>query len=271
MRNYLTRSILMAATLLFPAVIFGQAGEAPKPSKPEKMGSQEANPVHDLSGTWGARAPEANARNSPYGDSDGGWWNFALRPDEPSMTPWAEAKFKANKPSFGPNREENSNDLAYGCFPPGVPRVYAAIAAGMQIIEQPGRTLMLFGQNVRQIYTDGRPHPKDLHPLWMGHSIGSWQGNTFVVDTIGIDDRTWIDRMGHPHSDALHLVERFRRVAYNTLELEITVDDPKAYTAPWTANKVFQLRPRTVRAGGPSCEDMFINDAFGLKPMLPSR
>jgi hypothetical protein len=261
----------MAATLLFPAVIFGQAGEAPKPSKPEKMGSQEANPVHDLSGTWGARAPDGNARNSPYGDSDGGWWNFALRPDEPSMTAWAEAKFKANKPSFGPNREENSNDLAYGCFPPGVPRVYAAIAAGMQIIEQPGRTLMLFGQNVRQIYTDGRPHPKDLHPLWMGHSIGSWQGDTFVVDTIGIDDRTWIDRMGHPHSDALHLVERFRRVAYNTLELEITVDDPKVYTAPWTANKVFQLRPRTVRAGGPSCEDMFINDAFGLKPMLPSR
>jgi hypothetical protein len=187
------------------------------------------------------------------------------------MTPWAEAKFKANKASFGPNREENSNDLAYGCFPPGVPRVYAAIAAGMQIIEQPGRTLMLFGQNVRQVYTDGRPHPKDLHPLWMGHSTGSWQGDTFVVDTIGINDRTWIDRMGHPHSDALHLVERFHRVAYNTLDLELTVDDPKAYTAPWTAKKVFQLRPPTARAGGGACEDMFLNEAFGLKPMLPSR
>ena len=77
--------------------------------------------------------------------------------------------------------------------------------------------------------------------------------------------------MGHPHSDALHLVERFRRVAYNTLELELTVDDPKAYTASWTANKVFQLRQPTARAGGGACEDMFINDAFGLKPMLPSR
>jgi hypothetical protein len=271
LRNSLTRSFLLASALVFPSAIFGQTGDRPKPAELEKASSQEVNPVHNLSGTWGARAPEANARNSPCGDGDGGWWNFALRPDEPSMTPWAEAKFKANKPSFGPNREENSNDLAYGCFPPGVPRVYAAIAAGMQIIEQPGRTLMLFGQNVRQVYTDGRPHPKDLHPLWMGHSIGSWQGDTFVVDTIGINDRTWIDRMGHPHSDALHLVERFRRVAYNTLELELTVDDPKAYTAPWTANKVFQLRPPTARAGGGACEDMFINDAFGLKPMLPSR
>jgi hypothetical protein len=77
--------------------------------------------------------------------------------------------------------------------------------------------------------------------------------------------------MGHPHSDALHLVERFRRVASDTLELEMTVDDSKAYSAPWTVQKVFQLRPPSVRAGGAACEDIFINEAFGLKPMLPSR
>jgi hypothetical protein len=237
----------------------------------QKVREQKADSVHSLSGTWGARAPVGDARKSDYGEEDGGWWNYALRSEDPSMTPWAEAKFKANRPSFGPHREENSNDLAYGCFPPGVPRVYAAIAAGMQIIEQPGRTLMLFGNNVRQIYTDGRQHPKNLHPLWMGHSIGSWQGDTFVVDTISIDARTWIDRMGHPHSEALHLVERFRRDADNTLELEMTIDDPKSYTAPWTAQKVFQLRPPSVRAGGAACEDIFVNEAFGLKPILPSR
>jgi hypothetical protein len=272
LRNDLTRSILLALALVFPSAIFSQTGAAPTRSQTQGERDQQANPVHNLSGTWGARPPVGAARKSVYGDGDGGWWNYALRPEDLSMTPWAETKFKANKPSFGPNREENSNDLAYGCFPPGVPRVYASIAAGMQIIDRPGRTLMLFGQNVRQIYTDGRQHPKDLHPLWMGHSIGSWQGDTFVVDTIGINDRTWIDRMGHPHSDALHLVEQFRRVAYDTLELEITVDDPKAYTAPWTAQKVFQLRPpSSVRAGEGTCEDVFINDAFGLKPMLPSR
>jgi hypothetical protein len=142
----------------------------------------------------------------------------------------------------------------------------------MQIIDVPGRTLMFFGENVRQIYTDGRQHPKNLKPLWMGHSIGSWDGDTFVVDTVGIKDSTWIDRMGHPHSDALHLVERFHRVSYNSLELEMTIDDPKAYTEPWTAHKIFQLRsPKTVRAGGGACEDVFINEAFGLKPKLPSR
>jgi hypothetical protein len=261
----------LASALVFSPVIFGQAAAEPKSPQLQMASDPQTKPLNDLSGTWGARPPVGDARNSVYGSEDGGWWNYALRGEDLSMTPWGESKFKANKPSFGPNREENSNDLAYGCYPPGVPRVYASIAAGMQIIQQPGRTLMLFGQNVRQIYTDGRQHPNDLHPLWMGHSIGSWEGDTFVVDTIGISERTWIDRMGHPHSDALHLVERFRRVAPNTLELEITVDDPKAYTAPWTAQKVFQLRPATDRAGGGACEDVFINEAFGLKPMLPSR
>ena len=271
MRNCLTLSILLASALVFASMILGQTRDESKPAPAQKVGDQEPNPVHDLSGTWGARAPVGEARKSVYGDDDGGWWNYALRGEDLSMTPWAEAKFNANKPSFGPYRKEDSNDLAYGCFPPGVPRVYAAIAAGMQIIQQPGRTLMLFGQNVRQIYTDGRQHPKNLRPLWMGHSIGSWEGDTFVVDTVAIDDRTWIDRMGHPHSDALHFVERFRRVAYNSLELDMTIDDPKAYTVPWTARKVFQLRPPSGRAGGGTCEDIFINEAFGLKPMLPSR
>jgi hypothetical protein len=186
------------------------------------------------------------------------------------MTPWAEAKFKANKPSFGPNPQEYPNDLAYGCFPPGVPRVYAAVQAAMQIVHVPGRVIMIFGRNVRQVYTDGREHPKSLKPLWMGHSIGKWEGETFVIDTIGISDRTWLDRMGHPHSDALHLVERFRRVSPDTLNLDMTIDDPKAYTKTWTAQRTFRLRPPTSSLGEAVCEDMFINEAFGVKPMLPS-
>lgn len=271
MRSFLVGLILLASAFGSASVARGQTSGEAKPAQSEKAKDQKPYDAHSLSGTWGARGPVGDARKSVWGDEDGGWWNYALRPDQLPMTPWAEAKFKANKPSFGPNREENSNDPAYGCFPPGVPRVYASIGAGMQIIEQSGRTLMLFGANVRQIYTDGRQHPKDLHPLWMGHSIGSWQADVFVVDTVGIDDRTWIDRMGHPHSEALQLVERFRRTSYDSLELEMTIDDPKAYTAPWTAQKAFRLRPASVRAAGGTCEDVFINEAFGLKPMLPSR
>jgi hypothetical protein len=263
--------IRLAWLLLLAPGAFGQTGGEPKPARPEDVRDQRVYDAHSLSGTWGARPPLGDARKSVYGDEDGGWWNYALRPDQLPMTAWADAKFKADRPSFGPNREEDSNDPVYGCFPSGVPRVYASIGAGMQIIERPGRTLMLFGSNVRQIYTDGRQHPGNPRPLWMGHSIGTWQGDTFIVDTVHISDRTWIDRMGHPHSDALHLIERFRRVAFNALELEMTIDDPKAYTAPWTAQKVFQLRPTSERAGGGVCEDVFINEAFGLKPMLPSR
>jgi hypothetical protein len=258
------------AVLVFAVPAFGQSGDE---SQPARTQTEKENPVHNLSGTWAARAPVGEARKSSYSSDeqeDGGWWNFALRADQLPMTSWALAKFQANKPSFGPNKVEKSNDPAYGCFPPGVPRVYASIGAGMQIVNQPDRVLMLFGNNVRQIYTDGRKHPKDAH-LWMGHSVGIWDGDIFVVDTIDFDDRTWIDRMGHPHSNELHLIERFRRTGYNTLDLEMRIDDTKAYTKPWTATKIFQLRPPSTRAGGGFCEDIFINPAFGLKPMLPSR
>jgi hypothetical protein len=258
---------LLAFALVCPSAAICQVPEQGKMAQSEKPTDQKVNSLRSLSGIWGVRAPAGYTMT----DSDGGWMNYSLRPEEPSMTPLGEAKFKENKPSFGPNGQQNSNDPAYACFPPGVPLVNASLGAGMQIIERPGRTLMLFGNNVRQIYTDGRQHPKDLQSLWMGHSIGSWEGDVFVVDTIGINDRTWIDRMGHPHSHALHLVERFHRVADNTLELEMTIDDPEIYTAPWTAERVFRLRPSTVRAGGGACEDVFINPAFGLKPILPSR
>ena len=101
------------------------------------------------------------------------------------MTPWAELQFKASKPSFGPHNFEDANDPAYACLPPGPLRVYAFGGAEMQIVELAGRVLILFGRDVRQVYTDGREHPKDVRPSWMGHSIGRWEGDTFVVDTVG--------------------------------------------------------------------------------------
>jgi len=98
------------------------------------------------------------------------------------MTAWGVEKFKANKPSFGPNPVENRMIRLTPAFPNSVPRAYAAVQAAMQIVELPGRVLMFFGRNIRQIYTDGRQHPAGLKPLWMGHSIGKWDGDTFVVD-----------------------------------------------------------------------------------------
>jgi hypothetical protein len=170
---------------------------------------------------------------------------------DPPMTAWAKDRMKLNKPSFGPNGVADSNDPvnpttidAVGCFPPGVPRIYLH-PFPMEIIQTPGRVLIVYEFNhfVRQIFTDGRKHNTDLGPTWMGDSIGKWEGDTLVADTIGLNDKTWLDRAGHPHSEDLHVVERFRRVDANTLTIDLTLDDPKAYPQPIKAQLTYQLKP----------------------------
>jgi len=94
----------------------------------------------------------------------------------------------------------------------------------------------------------------------MGHSVGHWDGDTLVVDTVAIDEVTWIDDAGTPHSEALHVVERFRRVDHNTLEIEFRFEDPKAFTKPWTAKKVYKLTPDWQYIPGFACEDRFKTD-----------
>jgi hypothetical protein len=259
MRKNIYWSLMVPIVLALSFIALPQSDAQSKATQQGTAKDQSAVPPKSLSGTWALRAPAGVA-----------WYNYALIADEPPMTAWAEEKFKANKPSFGPNPVEESNDPAYSCLPNSVPRVYAAVQAGMQIVELPGRVMMFFGRNVRQIYTAGRPHPPNLHPLWMGHSIGKWDGDTFVVDTIDISDINWLDRMGHPHSDKLHLIERFQRVDDQTMQLHITIDDPIAYAKIWEATpRTFRLRPNA-RAGEGICEDMFINESFGLHPVLPS-
>lgn len=196
---------------------------------------------HDLSGVWNVKRSPATRYLA---------WGFSK--DEPPMTPWAEEKFKAAKPSFGPHAVEDSNDPvnpttvnAVGCFPPGMPRLYLQ-PFPMEIIQVPGRVIMLFefSHYIRQIFTDGRKHNTDLGPTWLGDAIGHWEGDTLVVDTIGFNDKTWLDRAGHPHSTELHLVERIRRMDQNTLVDDLTIDDPKAYTKPWGGQITFELHPK---------------------------
>jgi len=97
-----------------------------------------------------------------------------------------------------------------------------------------GLTAILFESQgrYRQIFTDGRPLPKDPQPTWLGYSIGKWEGETFVVETTGFNDQGWLDARGHPHTDALHVTERFHRLDFGHLELRATIDDPKAYSTP---------------------------------------
>jgi hypothetical protein len=122
-----------------------------------------------------------------------------------------------------------------------------AVPAPFKIVQTPGLVVILYeGWTIyRQIFTDGRRLPKDPNPAWMGYSAGSWDGDTLVVDTAGFNDKSWLDLMGHPHTEALHVVERFRRSDLGRMETQITIDDPVAYTKPWTVTESSRLLPDT--------------------------
>ena len=160
------------------------------------------------------------------------------------MLPWAQAKYKESKPGYGPRATPDSHDPILKCLPPGVPRILL-IPFPMEIVQTPTEVLMIFEYDhyVREIDLDRKEHPKDLSPTWMGDSIGRWEGNTLIVDTVGFNDKSWLDQIGHPHSDALHIVERIRRADRDTLQVNLTFEDPKAYSKPWTGQQTFKLRP----------------------------
>jgi hypothetical protein len=161
------------------------------------------------------------------------------------LTAWGEEQFKASRATHGNDQvaSTTTTDPIAKCLPPGVPAVYMFIFP-MEIMQIPGRVVMYFeyGNYVRQIFTDGRKH-QNLTPLWMGDSMGKWEGDTFVVEANGFNDKTWLDNEGHPHSDALHVVERIRRLDHDHLVDDITIDDPKAYTKPLVARRNFTLQP----------------------------
>ena len=219
---------LFAALLGTLALSSGALGQADSQSTSSKAAAKSFVP--DLSGVW-------------MSHERGG----SFTKEEPPMQPAFEAKFKATK------REDD--DFALSCFPVGIPRALI-IPRPMEIFQTPTRVVMLFehDHNLREIYIDGRPHLKDMELTWMGDSIGKWEGDTLVVDTTGLSHKAWIDLVGHPHSDALHLVERIRRVDRQTLEDDITFDDPQAYSKTWTAKRVFALRP-TWRIEEDACEE----------------
>jgi hypothetical protein len=220
------RNRLMGIVLGLFIVLSGSANvsaQTKETAAPAKAASSSNTP--DLSGVWMRDAPPATAMQ---------YWIYELNQEEPPMTEWGKAQFKAAKSSFGSHEyplEETNDPVLRNCYPPGVPRVYMH-PFPFQFIQTPGEVVMLFEVDSlrREIYTDGKPRDPDLVPLWMGSSIGHWEGDTLVVDTANFNDRTWIDRIGHPHSDQLHVVERFRRTAHDHLVDDITIDDPKAYT-----------------------------------------
>jgi len=170
----------------------------------------------------------------------------------PQLLPAAEQKYNALKEGIeDPNAAPpaTANPWFSACLPDNPARMMLRQVVGFELRQFPDVVLILFGgpageadHAVRRIYVDGRGHPSNLKPTWMGHSIGRYDGDTLVVDTIGIKEGRWVDNQGHPHSDALHVVERIRRVG-KSLEVEVTVDDPKTYSNIWSKKIVRGLAP----------------------------
>ena len=158
------------------------------------------------------------------------------------LQPWAAAIYKERHDTQGRDKPQ------VRCLPHGAPDAMLVPGYPFKIVQTPGETIILeeeFNQ-YRQILTDGRALPVDPNPAWFGYSIGKWEGDTFVVQTTGFNDGSWLDNGGHPHTDALHLTERFRRRNFGNLELEVTIDDAKAYTKPWKSTTIpFVLLPDT--------------------------
>jgi hypothetical protein len=226
-----------ATTIALAAVaLTAQAQDVKTPSEITKfINTNNVNPARRTD--WPPQGP-APKRADGKPDITGAWSPNAIRQNvdlisagaEISFQPWAEKIYKERKFSA------SKDDPEALCLPPGVPRM-TTTPYPFRITEAPGFTFILYegGAHVwRQIYTDGRAHSADPNPSWLGESIGHWDGDWFVIDTIGQNGKSWIDESGLPTTDKIHVTERIRRVDLGHLEIEHVVDDPGAYTKPWT-------------------------------------
>jgi len=160
-----------------------------------------------------------------------------LKPGD--VQPWAETMYQQRRPDFG------KDSMEVRCLPLG-PVTTTTPYADFKIVQTPTLIVVLLDDlTYRQIHLDGRELPKDPNPSWMGYSVGHWEGDTLVVESSGFTDRSWLDYEGHPHTEALRIVERYRRRDVGHLDLEVTFEDPGAYNRPWTVSVPLELFPDT--------------------------
>jgi len=231
MKKHVLKSLLIALFIATPALPQARGGGArgtpPKP-KPDRGAwwytggnpvSQDGRP--DLTGVW-------------FGGGSGDLSKATLPGQELVLTPYGKQRYDTVDHAKDPNTQ---------CLPPGPARMIMMAHPAM-IVQRPDLVTILTEsqRTFRLIYTDGRGHPDDVYdyPEWMGSSIGHWEGDTLVVDTVSINDKTWLDTSGHEHSDKLKMTERFRLADPNTLEHIVRYDDPVFFVKPFTTRKLFK-------------------------------
>jgi hypothetical protein len=185
--------------------------------------SRDGHP--DLSGVWN---PDANRYLRDIA--------VDLKTEVP-FQPWAKTLYEQRTDGSHSREDPDAN-----CLPQGVPKIDAA-PAPWKIVQTPGYIVIVYEAfNLwRQVFLDGRELEPDVNPTWMGYSTGKWDGDTLVVDSRGFNGKAWLDQLGKPSTEALHVIERFHRKDFGHMDLQITVDDPKAYTRPWTVNEDVHL------------------------------
>ena len=233
--------IILAAVPAFSLLALAQTAQpiwnslAP-PAESDAVRKAAPAPRRDLSGIWEPAVSAISATGAKNMPSDG-------RPEHAlPYTPLGEEAFNANEPAWGVTGVPSafSDDPVPLCDPQGFPRIVLHNFRTSQIFQTANQVIVLylFNKKWRVIWTDGRELPKldELEPRWWGYSVGRWEDDyTFVAETVGLDERTWLDNAGRPHSSDLRVVERYRRLDHDRLEMTITIDDPTFYTEPWIA------------------------------------
>ena len=228
MKALVASALLFAPALIFTATAQAQWTNYPTPDIPRtpdgKMNLSAPTPKTpdgkpDFSGVWLTR---------------GGYTvNMAkdLKPGELAFQPWAETLYQHRLSN------EGKEDPQAACVLSGVPRE-DVVPYPFKILNSKGEIVILYEalHSYRQIFTDGRALPKNPNPAWMGYSVGHWEGDTLVVQSSGFVDNNWLDNSGHMGTESLRLTERFHRPDFGHINLQLTIDDPKAYTKPWNVN-----------------------------------
>lgn len=272
MRNVAVSLPALLLVLLFSPLVLAQSSSAPEwlpcprcQSRQDRAASRQKYEVdkkpftaRDLNGIWGNNGVE---------------FNIVV----PPMTAKGKAAYDATRAEETAEGVaiSNSKDGMLICDPLGYPRWFA-YNYGFQFVVLPDRVMQFFelGHTWRDIWTDGRKLPEDPpQPRWMGYAVGRWEGDTFVVESNGYDDRSWIQedrrdrRWGFPHTGEMRVVERYKRTSFGTMDAELTVIDPEYYKKPWTTKGVIQLSPGT-ELGEYMCVPSE-NEAFNAQKIRP--
>ncbi len=190
---------------------------------------QTADGQPDLSGLWLLNAGPGNLANV----------TSSLKTAD--VRPWAEQLYKERLSNLG-----RDDPWTVGCLPAGPRSILKGGDGPARIVQTPSAIVILYDDlTYRQIFLDGRVLEKDPNPSWMGYSVGHWDGDTLIVESNGFKDRSWLDMGGHPHTEGLHTTERYRRISFGHMDVQVTFDDPQAYAKPWSISFVANLAPDT--------------------------